>query len=64
MSPSSEMEALRAYVMGPSSQNQSDSVVRLRVTHSNLKANFVELRMDYHVRFKVVGASKAPCTSL
>lgn len=47
-----EMEALRAYVTAPGShgQNQADSTVRLHVTHSNLKLQFMELRLDKYVR--------------
>ena len=45
-----EMEALRAYVTAPgTSQNQADSTVRLHVTHSNLRLEFMELRLDKYV---------------
>ena len=44
-----DIQALKDYVKGPSSQNQADSTVRLQVTHSNLKAYFMEIRLDLHV---------------
>ena len=46
-----EMQALRAYVTAPGShgQNQADSTVRLHVTHSNLKIQFMDLRLDKYV---------------
>lgn len=44
-----DIQSLKDYVKGPSSQNQADSIVRLQVTHSNLKAHFMELRLDLHV---------------
>ena len=44
-----DIQSLKDYVKGPSSQNQADSTVRLQVTHSNLKANFMEIRLDLHV---------------
>ena len=49
---SPEMQALRSYVTAPGShgQNQADSTVRLHVTHSNLKLQFMELRLDKYVR--------------
>eukprot|EP00894_Picocystis_sp_ML_P003697 jgi/Pico_ML_1/54214/g4620.t1 len=41
----SDMEALRAYVTAPdTSLNRADTTVLLQVTHSNLKANFVDIR--------------------
>jgi tubulin-folding cofactor B len=43
------MEALKAYVTGPSSQHEAESTVRLLVTHSNLKARFMEIRLDKHM---------------
>lgn len=47
-----DIQALKDYVSAPGNfgQNQADSTVRLHVTHSNLKAEFMELRMDLHVR--------------
>ncbi len=44
-----DIQSLKDYVKGPSSQNQADSTVRLQVTHSNLKAHFMEIRLDLHV---------------
>lgn len=45
-----DLAALREYVTAPGGQNQADSTVRLLVTHSNLKAKFMEIRLDMHVR--------------
>ncbi len=47
-----DIQALKDYVAGPGNfgQNQAETTVRLHVTHSNLKAEFIELRMDLHVR--------------
>jgi hypothetical protein len=39
-----------AQAPGNHGQNQAESTVRLHVTHSNLKAEFTELRLDLHVR--------------
>ena len=44
----SDVDALKAYVQGPSSQNQSASTVLLSCSHSNLQATFMELRFDLH----------------
>ncbi len=46
-----DIEALKEYVSAPGNfgQNQAESTVRLHVTHSNLKAEFIELRLDLHV---------------
>jgi hypothetical protein len=49
----SDLRALREYVTAPGSQNQSDATVRLLVTHSNLKAKFLEIRLDLHVSWPV-----------
>lgn len=47
----SDFEALKEYVSNPyCSQKQSESTVRLHVSHSNLKATFKEIRLDKHVR--------------
>ncbi|KAG2428306.1 hypothetical protein HXX76_010454 [Chlamydomonas incerta] len=45
-----DVDALRAYVAGPSTgfANKADSTVLLHVTHSNLKARFMEIRLDLH----------------
>lgn len=45
-----DIQALKDYVKGPSSQSQADSTVRLQITHSNLKAHFLEVRLDLQVR--------------
>ena len=44
------LEALREYVTAPGSQNQAETTVRMLVTHSSLKARFMEIRLDKHVR--------------
>jgi hypothetical protein len=44
-----DMQALKAYVQGPSSQNKAEDTVVLNVSHSNLKQRFMELRFDMHV---------------
>lgn len=49
-----DIQALKDYVKGPSSQNQADTTVRLQVTHSNLKAHFMEIRLDLQVRSTAV----------
>ena len=49
-----DIQALKDYVKGPSSQNQAESTVRMQVTHSNLKAQFMELRLDLHVSKSLV----------
>jgi hypothetical protein len=49
--PTEEMQALREYVTAPqTSLNQAESTVRLNITHSNLQAKFMEIRLDLHVR--------------
>ena len=51
---SAELASLRAYVTddaGRRGLNQAVSTVRLNVEHASLKARFVELRLDKHVRF-------------
>ena len=52
-----DIQALKDYVKGPSSQNQADTTVRLQLTHSNLKAHFMEIRLDLQVRSKAVPVS-------
>ena len=45
-----DIDALKAYVQAPSSQNRGDSTVLMHVTHSNLKnTSFFELRLDRHM---------------
>ena len=44
------LKALREYVTAPGSQNQADTTVRMLVKHSSLKARFMEIRLDKHVR--------------
>lgn len=51
---SDDLRALRDYVTaGSNMQAQSESTVLLAVTHSNLKARFMEIRFDRHVRRSV-----------
>lgn len=49
-----DIQALKDYVKGPSSQNQADTTVRLQVTHSNLKAHFMEIRLDLQMTVAAV----------
>ena len=45
-----DLLALREYVTHDSgSLNKADSTVQLMVTHSNLKARFMEIRFDRYV---------------
>jgi len=46
--------AMRAYVMGDSGLNQHESTVRIHVSHSNLKAKFIEIRLDKHMTIQEV----------
>ena len=49
---SADLKALRDYVTyDTGSLNKAETTVLLNVTHSNLKAMFMELRFDLHVRF-------------
>ena len=52
-----DIQSLKDYVRGPSSQNQADTTVRLQVTHSNLKAHFMEIRLDLQVSSKAATMS-------
>ena len=48
---SADLAALRAYVTADTgAQQRAESTVLLTVTHSNLRATFMELRFDLHVR--------------
>eukprot|EP00658_Telonema_sp_P-2_P044012 TRINITY_DN3188_c0_g1_i10.p1 TRINITY_DN3188_c0_g1~~TRINITY_DN3188_c0_g1_i10.p1 ORF type:complete len:303 (+),score=94.72 TRINITY_DN3188_c0_g1_i10:126-1034(+) len=42
-------DAIIGYVQGDTGMNQSDDLVRINVSHSNLKAKFIELRFDKHM---------------
>lgn len=56
---SAELASLRAYVTDPTGRAglaQASSTVLLNVEHASLKANFVELRLDRHVRFFCVSS--------
>lgn len=53
-----DIQALKDYVKGPSSQNQADTTVRLQVTHSNLKAHFMEIRLDLQVRSTAISLKR------
>lgn len=46
-----DIQQLKNYVKADDGgmQNQAASTVRLHVVHSNLKAKFVEVRLDRHV---------------
>lgn len=49
--PPTAQVALREYVLADTgAQNQADSTVRLLVSHSNLQAKFMDIRLDLHVR--------------
>jgi hypothetical protein len=58
-----DIKALREYVRAPGNngQNQAESTVRLHVSHSNLRQEFMDLRLEKHVSvldtpdFRVVG---------
>jgi tubulin-specific chaperone B len=52
----SGMAMLKEYVTAPGNfgANQAESTVLIHVTHSNLKAEFMEIRLDKHVRFSPV----------
>ena len=47
-----DVQQLKDYVAANDAggQKQAESTVRLHVTHSNLKAKFIEIRLDLHVR--------------
>ena len=47
-----DIQQLKDYVAANAAggQKQAESTVRLHVTHSNLKAKFIEIRLDLHVR--------------
>lgn len=49
-----DIESLKAYVQGPDSgfANKLESTVLLTISHSNLKARFMEIRLDKHVSVK------------
>merc|ERR1711988_1452114 len=47
-------DAIKGYVMGPSSQNSSGDIVRITVSHSNLKSRFIELKFDKHMMIEDV----------
>ncbi|PRW56915.1 tubulin folding cofactor B [Chlorella sorokiniana] len=50
-----DMEALRAYVLADTgAQTQAESTVRLVVTHSNLQASFMDIRLDLHMTIDAV----------
>lgn len=66
--PSAEMDLLRQYVTadGNFGANQAESTVLLHVTHSNLNVQFMELRLDKHVRSRTpnLQASRAAHSSV
>merc|ERR1711998_86381 len=44
-----QRDAIINYVKGQNGLNQSDDLVKITVSHSNLKAKFIELRFDKHM---------------
>lgn len=59
--PPCTQAALRAYVLADTgAQNQADSTVRLVITHSNLRASFMDIRLDMHVSGGVAGPGGPP----
>lgn len=48
------IDALKAYVTAPSSQNESESSVRLLVTSSALKSSFMEILFNKHMTISAV----------
>lgn len=57
----SDMQALRDYVMADSgAQRPAESTRRLLVTHSNLKAKFMEIRLDMHVSLTALLPDHSP----
>jgi len=44
-----QRDAIINYVKGETGMNQSRDLVRINVSHSNLKAKFIELRFDKHM---------------
>lgn len=62
---SAALADLRAYVTAETgAQNRADSTVLLTVTHSNLRAQFMELRFDLHVRGRAPAQQPAQQRSL
>lgn len=51
-----DVAALKAYVQGPDGgmQNRNSSTVLLQVSHSNLSARFMEIRLDQHMSIESV----------
>mmetsp|Transcript_4889 Transcript_4889/g.12550 ORF Transcript_4889/g.12550 Transcript_4889/m.12550 type:complete len:195 (+) Transcript_4889:259-843(+) len=50
-----DMEALRSYITYDSGiQNKGESTVLLEITHSNLKAKFMQIRLDMHMSILTV----------
>lgn len=47
-----DIQSLKDYVAADSGvQNRAESTVLLQVSHSNLRARFMEIRLDLHVSF-------------
>jgi tubulin-specific chaperone B len=61
MMTGADIAQLKAYVQGPDSgiQNRDAATVLLHVSHSNLAARFMEIRVDMHVSQKAASASVA-----
>jgi len=47
-------EAMKAYVQGDTGASQAEHIVRIQVSHSNLKAKFMEIRLDKHLTIQEV----------
>jgi len=47
-------EAMKSYVLGDSGLCQADNIVALNISHSNLKAKFMEIRLDKHMTIQEV----------
>ena len=54
-----DVAQLKAYVAAPASgiQHRLDSTVLLSVSHNNLSARFMEIRLDLHVTVETLHAS-------
>jgi tubulin-folding cofactor B len=55
-----DIAMLKEYVTAPGNfgANQAESTVLIHITHSNLKAEFIEIRLDKHVRIWLVVSSQ------
>lgn len=55
MMTGADIAQLKAYVQGPDGgmQNRDAATVLLHVSHSNLAARFMEIRVDMHVSWRI-----------